>query len=54
MSTVNREWVKFAMQAEKKILNNDLEAIVVVVGLPLLFLGMEVWHKQLSRFMPST
>ena len=28
--------------------------IVVVVGLPLLFLGMEVWREQQSRFTPST
>ena len=28
--------------------------IVVVVGLPLLFLGMEVWCKQQYRFVPST
>ena len=27
---------------------------VVVVGLPLLFLGMEVWREQQSRFTPST
>ena len=28
--------------------------VVVVVGLPLLFLGMEVWREQQSRFTPST
>ena len=28
--------------------------VVVVVGLPLLFLWMEVWRKQQSRFTPST
>ena len=26
----------------------------VVVGLPILFLGMEVWREQQSRFTPST
>ena len=27
---------------------------VVVVDLPLLFLGMEAWREQQSRFTPST
>ena len=30
------------------------EMVVVVVGLPLLFLWIEVWREQQSRFMPST
>ena len=27
---------------------------IVVVGLPLLFLGLEVWREQQYRFTPST
>ena len=32
----------------------SVPVVVVVVGLPLLFLGMEVWREQQSRFTPST
>ena len=39
-------------EAKQKNLGENV--VVVVVGLPLLFLGMEVRHEQQSRFTPST